>query len=365
MSSNDISRRRFLGMAALQAAAAAGLTTIFPGCIRPSRGALENGPFATGDVIPAVVIGTGYGAAVSALRLGEAGVRTVMIEMGQLWNKPAADGKIFCKMTQPDQRSMWLRTRTEAPLETFLWLDIVNRDIPRYAGVLDRVDLGEMSVYVGRGVGGGSLVNGGMAVTPLRSYFEEVLPDVNADEMYQLYFPRANAMLHVNNIPSNFFEQTDYFQFARVSRAQAANANLSTVTVPNVYDFGYMQREALDQVPQSGLAAEVIYGNNFGKVSLDKSYLAAALGTGNVSIETLQRVKSIRQQPDDGTYVLSIEQIDVEGSVVATKEIGCRHLFLGAGSLGSSELLLRARDTGALPELSPRSAAAGDRMGTS
>jgi cholesterol oxidase len=169
---SKLTRRRLLGLAALQAAAVAGVTRISlptPAAAAPAR------PFS-----PAVVIGTGYGAAVSALRLGEAGIPTLMLEMGQLWNQPGPDGKVFCTMTNPDRRSMWFKTRTEAPLSTMLWLDIVNRDIESYAGVLDRVNFGEMSVYVGRGVGGGSLVNGGMAVTPSREYFREILPGTSS-----------------------------------------------------------------------------------------------------------------------------------------------------------------------------------------
>ncbi|MCF3181345.1 GMC family oxidoreductase [Streptomyces polychromogenes] len=341
-----LSRRRLLGLTALGAAALAGGTTI--GAPRALAADRADGT----AFVPAVVIGTGYGAAVSALRLGEAGVRTVMLEMGQLWNQPGPDGNVFSGMLKPDKRSSWFKNRTEAPLGSFLWLDLANRDIDPYAGVLDRVNFDQMSVYVGRGVGGGSLVNGGMAVAPKRSYFEEVLPRVDSSEMYDRYFPRANSMLRVNHIDSGWFESTEWYKFARVSRDQAQKAGLGTVHVPNVYDFDHMRREAAGEAPKSALAAEVIYGNNHGKQSLDKTYLAAALGTGKVTIETLHQARTIRQQKD-GTYLLTVEQRDADGRLLATKEISCRHLFLGAGSLGSTELLLRARETGTLPELSP------------
>ncbi|MFF2812184.1 GMC oxidoreductase [Streptomyces sp. NPDC058000] len=344
-----LSRRRLLGLAALGGAAAAGMTTI-TAAPRATAGERQSPQAGSGTFVPAVVIGTGYGAAVSALRLGEAGVPTLMLEMGQLWNQPADDGNIFCGMLKPDRRSSWFKSRTEAPLGSFLWLDVINRDITPYAGVLDKVHFDQMSVYVGRGVGGGSLVNGGMAVVPKRTYFEEVLPQVDAAKMYEQYFPRANSMLKVNHIDKSWFEETEWYQFARVSREQASKAGLSTTFVPNVYDFDHMRREAAGEVPKSALAGEVIYGNNGGKQSLDKTYLAAALGTGKVTIETLHRVKAIRQQAD-GNYVLSVEQIDADGKVLAQKEISCGHLFLGAGSLGSTELLVRARDTGALPRL--------------
>ena len=80
----------------------------------------------------------------------------------------------------------------------------------KYTGVLDRLDYDNLKVYVGRGVGGGSLVNGGMAVVPKRAYFETILPEINASEMYDKYFPLANQMLKVNSISPEFFESTPY-----------------------------------------------------------------------------------------------------------------------------------------------------------
>ncbi|WP_033293845.1 GMC oxidoreductase [Amycolatopsis jejuensis] len=336
-----LNRRRFLGLAALNSAAAFGLTSI---SANPARA--ETLP----EYSPAVVIGTGYGAAVTALRLGEAGVSTLMLEMGQLWNEAGPDGRIFCRMLKPDARAMWFKKRTEAPLASFLWLDIANRDIQPYAGVLDRVNYDGMSVYVGRGVGGGSLVNGAMAVPPKRSYFEEILPQVDADEMYGKYFSRANAALGVNHIDENWFETCRSYQFARVSRKAAEKTGLRTTFVPSVYDFDYLKREEAGTVERSALASEVIYGNNHGKRSLDRTYLAAALGTGRVTIQTLHEVREISQQPD-GTYTLVVRESDALGNVLSTRHVTTKYLFLGAGSLGSTELLLRARDTGRLPRL--------------
>lgn len=120
--------------------------------------------------------------------------------------------------------------------------------------------------------------------------------------------------------------------------------------MPSVYDFGHMQREAAGTAPKSALAGEVIYGNNHGKKSLDKTYLAAALGTGNVTIHTMERARGIRRL-GDGTYVVTVDRIDGTGAVVETKEYGCTYLFLGAGSVGTTELLVRARAKGTLPAL--------------
>ncbi|MER5434712.1 GMC oxidoreductase [Streptomyces sp. NPDC002588] len=330
-------------MAALQTAATLGFTRV------GLKSAQADEPAAV-ESAPAIVVGSGYGASVAALRLGQAGIRTLVIEMGRLWNTTGSDGKVFCNTANPDQRSMWFKTRTEAPLATFLWLDVVNKDINPYPGALDRVHFDNMSVFVGRGVGGGSLVNGSMAVTPLQSYFAEQFPTVDATEMYSTYFPRARAMLGVNTIDPAWFESTEWYQFTRVSRKHAANTGLKTTFVPSVYDFGYMQREAAGTATKSALGQEVIYGNNYGKKSLDKTYLAAALGTGNVTIHTMEKVRGI-SRASDGSWVLTADRIDDTGAVVETKQYGCTYLFLGGGSLGTSELLVRARQTGTLPAL--------------
>ncbi|MDQ0760082.1 cholesterol oxidase [Streptomyces canus] len=338
-----LTRRQILGMAALQTAATLGFTRV------GLQSARADEPAAV-ESAPAIVVGSGYGASVAALRLGQAGIRTLVLEMGRLWNTAGPDGNVFCNTANPDQRSMWFRTRTEAPLATFLWLDVVNKDITPYPGVLDRVRFSHMSVFVGRGVGGGSLVNGSMAVTPLQSYFAEQFPGVDTAEMYNTYFPRARAMLGVNTVDPAWFESTEWYQFSRVSRKHAGNTGLKTTFVPSVYDFGYMQREAAGTATKSALGQEVIYGNNHGKKSLDKTYLASALGTGNVTIHTMEKVTGI-SRAGDGSWVLTADRIDYTGAVVETKQYGCTYLFLGGGSLGTSELLLRSKQSGTLPAL--------------
>ncbi|NUT97803.1 MAG: GMC family oxidoreductase, partial [Saccharothrix sp.] len=101
--------------------------------------------------------------------------------------------------------------------------------------------------------------------------------------------------------------------------------------------------------PKSALGTEVIYGNNHGKFSLDKGYLAEAERTGNVTIAPLHQVTRITRE--GAGYALAVREITPDGDVVAEKHVTCDRLFLGAGSLGTTELLLRARDTGDLPDL--------------
>jgi cholesterol oxidase len=300
--------------------------------------------------VPALVIGTGYGGCVAALRLAQAGVDVHMIEMGMAWDTPGADGKIFANTKTPDQRSFWLRTKTKQPLSHFLGIPI-DSAIPRYTGILDAEEFAGITVYQGRGVGGGSLVNGGMAVTPRREQFGDILPTVNPDEMYNVYYPRANAELGAALIDPAWFETTPAYQFARVGRKQAQRSGFPFVFVPTVYDWDYMEREAAGTVPKSALAGELLFGNNYGKKSLQQTYLPKVRATGRVTISPLHRVTSVAPAPGGG-YTVSIEQLDTNGDPVATKSVTAARVFFAAGSVGTSKLLVKLRSTGALPNLS-------------
>ncbi|HEX7304774.1 GMC oxidoreductase [Lentzea sp.] len=299
-------------------------------------------------VVPALVIGTGYGGCVTALRLAQAGIDVQMVEMGMAWDTPGSDGKVFANTTTPDQRSFWLRTKTKQPLSNFLGFPI-DKAIPKYTGVLDAEEFAGITVYQGRGVGGGSLVNGGMAVTPKRENFAEILPSVNPDEMYGTFYPRANAELGASLVRSAWFETTDAYQYARVGRKHAQRSNFPYVFVPTVYDWNYMEQEAAGTATKSALAGEILYGNNFGKKSLQKTYLPKIRATGRVTVSPLHRVASVA--PTSGGYLVTVEQLNTSGDVIATKQVTAAKVFFAAGSVGTSKLLVKLKATGALPNL--------------
>ncbi|MFG2412985.1 GMC oxidoreductase [Streptomyces goshikiensis] len=306
-------------------------------------------PIDSGAHVPVLIIGTGYGGSVAALRLAQAGVDVHMIEMGMAWDTPGSDGKIFANTTRPDYRSFWLRTRTKAPISNFLGFPI-DKDVPRYTGILDAEDFNGITVYQGRGVGGGSLVNGGMAVTPKRERFGAVLPSVDADEMYDVYYPRANAGLGVTNVDQAWWETAPCYQYARVGRKHAQRSGFPFVFVPNVYDWDYMKQEEAGTVPRSSLDGEVLYGNNYGKKSVQKTYIAQAKATGRVSISPQHKVTSVAPATGGG-YTVSIDQINTTGDTTATKTVTADRVFFAAGSVGTSKLLVRLKATGRLPLL--------------
>ncbi|MFI5632605.1 GMC oxidoreductase [Streptomyces sp. NPDC051664] len=341
-----VSRRRFItGTGSiLGAVALAGHST-------PAQAGVGSAaaPIDSGAHVPALVIGTGYGGSVAALRLAQSGVDVHMIEMGMAWDTAGPDGKIFSNTTSPDSRSYWLRTRTKQPLSNFLGFPI-DKDVTRSTGILDAEEFSGITVYQGRGVGGGSLVNGGMAVTPKRENFGAVLPSVDADEMYGIYYPRANAGLGVGTIDPVWFETAACYQYARVGRKHAQRAGFPFVFVPTVYDWDYMKQEEAGTVPRSALAGEILYGNNYGKKSLQKTYIDRIRATGRVVISPLHKVTSVAPATGGG-YTVVIDQIDTGGATTATKTVTADRVFFAAGSVGTSKLLVKLKATGALPVL--------------
>ena len=287
-----------------------------------------------------LIIGTGYGGAVAALRLTEAGHKVMMLEMGLDWEKDDGKYKPFSNLITPKSNSTWLNKKTQAPMMN---MAIFSK---KFTGVLARLDFKNVNVYGGRGVGGGSLVNGGMAVQPQKEYFKEIFPDLDVEQFWTTYFPLAQKELEVNEIPDEYYAKSPYYKFARLGETEAHNAGFKTVKVPNVYSFDYMKREEAGEVPKSALDKEVIYGNNHGKQSLDKTYLHKALETGLLTIQDMH--KAIYFEKTDKGYEVFVDILDTDGEVIAQKQITCKKLFLNAGSLGSTQLLLASKAKGQL-----------------
>ena len=344
-----LSRRQFLG--------GVGLGAVGAGAVLFGLG-LSGGRPADRRRYTAIVIGSGYGGGVSALRLGQAGVDTLILEKGRLWNTPDADGKRFSKMLPPDTRAGWFTPVAPSLVPSFQGISIeqvaqrVASPQPVQAGICEMVDHGAHSIFRGVAVGGGSMVNAAIAAIPTVTQVREAFPDVDPSEFLGTYVERAKNMLRISYRDMDWFEQAPCFQYARVGRQYAAAAGYGVDYNGSAYSFDYLRKEEVGEVPRSALNFEQQYGNNYGRFgSVDQTYIAAALATGKVALKPLTEVTDIRRERS-GEWVVSTREIDRWGNEVALHEIGCDQLHLNAGVLGTTKLLLRARDTGALADLS-------------
>jgi cholesterol oxidase len=345
-----LSRRRFLyGTGAAAVAAAGGGAIAF--------GLSDNRPMARRHYT-AIVVGSGYGGGVSALRLGEAGVETLILEKGRLWDAPDGDGKRFSKMLPPDNRAGWFTQVPPSLVPSFEGVtiqDVVNRvpsPQPVQAGICDKSDHGAHSIFRGIAVGGGSMVNAAIAAIPTPRQVHEAFPDIDPSQFLHTYIERAKNTLRINYRDMEWFEQTNVFQYARVGRRYAEAAGYTVDYNGSAYSFDYLKKEEAGEVPRSSLDLEQQYGNNYGRFgSVDQTYIAAALGTGKVTLKPMTEVTGIRRERS-GEYVVSTREIDRWGKEVGRDELGCDQLYLSAGVLGTNAILLRARETGALPDLS-------------
>lgn len=362
--------RREFGRRALRIAASLGMTSIslsrlsgfalLGGCsekTRSSSGDAGSDADVSQSKVSVLIVGSGYGSAVTALRLTEAGIPVTMLEAGRLWNTPAEDGKIFCKPFEPDGRAMWFQNKTEANFKTFFGAP-TERPVPVEAGVLEARGPSEMRAYQGKGVGGGSLVNMAIYLPPEADRLRNALPMVDQESFYTKYLPRALGTLG-DGMPSQRLIDSAFYQYSRVGIEFARKAGFSALPLRGGYDYNYMEQELDGLVTPSALAGEAGFGNNHGKRSLDKTYLAEGIGTGLLTIHALHVVRRIKPNPSGG-YVVSVDHIDMLGNVLEAKEFPCTHLFVGAGSMATSELMVRARERGDLPNLN---AAVGTKWG--
>jgi len=338
-----ISRRHALraGFVAVVASSVAG-SSLLAAC----GGSDSDSKTASKEDVQALVIGSGFGGAIASLRLAQAGVQTVVLERGRRWSI-TPEGNTFATYREPDRRAWWLRDETV--FEGVVGQE--NKKIERYTGVLEAKPEDGITILRGAGVGGGSLVYNAIQYQPTKEHFTKIFPqEINYDEMDRVYYPRVRLFTKPSPLPQDILN-TPYYESTRIFMAQAQAAGLTAKLYDIGVDWNVVREEIAGTKKPSAIAGDVWYGINSGaKNSLDRSYLAQAEATRHVEIWPLHLVTGITQAPD-GRYVVEVNQIDESGAIVTKKTMRAVHLFLGAGSIGTSELLVRAKARGDLPQL--------------
>jgi cholesterol oxidase len=275
-----------------------------------------------GEAMPhydAVVIGSGYGGGVAASRLARMGLRLAVLEQGRLWRP--GDFPITAKARRKTARLTGRAPKLGDPAGLYYF----------------SVGKG-LTVFGASGLGGGSLINAGIALRPsldrLRMFGWPKA--VTSDGLLLEGFARAEKMLGVAPVP----DPQRFAKFAGMRNAAAASGRpvqLPAMTIshapgPNV--AGVMQYGCRN-------CGDCWSGCNVGaKNTVGITYMVDAVDHG-AAVFCQARAHSI-SKTERGWEVV-VEDLSMPGM---SRHIEAAIVVLAAGTLGTNELLLRAQQRG-------------------
>lgn len=292
----------------------------------------------------AIIIGSGFGGAITSYRLSQAGIQNTVLERGCRWPIDPWR-KIHPNDFFPDGRSFWHRTSAK-------YLTGLTMHFDDFGGILDVTSYDNVDVWRGACVGGGSKVFTGVMIQPRKDYFQAIFGNnVDYDEMNNIYYPRVRKMLNLNPLPDDLYYQSS-FGHSRVWDKQVRLAGYEPTRVDGIWNWDVVRKEFYFRSRPSASIGESNNGNSNGaKFDLTQNYLKYAEDTGYTSIYPGMQVLGIGKDGSTGRFLVEVKQIDPMGNVIDEFLLTSDYLFMAAGSIGSTELLLRARDRGDLPNL--------------
>jgi cholesterol oxidase len=278
-----------------------------------------------------LVIGSGFGGSVSALRLSEKGYSVTVLERGKRW--APSD---FPKTNWNLQKSLWM-------------------PLAQCFGILRLSFLSDVFVLSGSGVGGGSLVYANTLYVPSDRFFEAPQWKGMKDwrETLLPFYRLGQFMLGVTQ---NQFEGPADRVLHQIAKDMGRGD--SYVRTPVGVYFGPPNKTTPD--PYFGGAGPDRSGCNFcggcmvgcrfnAKNTLDRNYLYLAEKLG-ARVIPMRNAVDVRALPGGG-YEVTHEQ---SGAIFGKDRqvIRARQVVLSAGVLGTVKLLLECKERGSLPHVS-------------
>ncbi|MBF6310189.1 MULTISPECIES: GMC oxidoreductase [Nocardia] len=280
-----------------------------------------------------LIVGSGFGGSVTALRLVEKGYRVGVLEAGQRF----ADHEL---------------PKTSWDVRKFLWAPALGcYGIQRIHLLRDVLILG------GAGVGGGSLNYANTLYVPPEPFFRDPQWRDITDWREELtpYYEQAQKMLgvvrnpHMTPADEVFKKVADDMGFGDtfVQTPVGVFFGEPGKTVPDPY-FGGVGPERTGCVECGDCMVGCKYG---AKNTLVKNYLYLAEQAG-AQVVPMTTVTAIRPLPD-GTWDVETKRT---GKLIGKqpKTYTAGHVVLAAGTRGTQQLLFAMRDKGVLPKLSDR-----------
>lgn len=267
-----------------------------------------------------VIVGSGYGGAVMAARLAQAGVDVCVLERGVEW--PAG---------------RFPETQAGFAAATAL---VTSRATLGRSDALFRFQVGaQYSALTGSGLGGTSLINAGVVLRPSNERLEAVLPSGVLGAALERGFERSYAELSPRTLPNPVTRS------AALSR-RAARVGQPFEPVPLAVAFEPQVNAAGVALKPCNACGNCITGCNVGaKGSLDRNYLPLAVKHG-ASLFTGVDVQRVVERAGGLGLFLKLHTLDRERFEDTELFVTAEVVVLAAGSLGSTEVLWRSREAG-------------------
>lgn len=225
---------------------------------------------------------------------------------------------------------------------------------------MDVTSYEHIDVWRGACVGGGSVVYTGVMIQPEQKYFDALFQgSVSYAEMNSKYYPLVRKMLNLNTMPEDIYKSSP-FGHSRIWDEQSAKAGYKSYPVDSVFNWEVIRDELNCKTRKSAIIGESNLGNSNGaKFDLTQNYLKCAQASGLATIYPGQEVQRISY--NGKYYLVEVIKLNPEGDVLDRYTLTCDYLFLAAGSVGSSELLVKAKALNLLPALNEQ---VGEGWGT-
>ena len=308
---------------------------------RPRNGHRPKSPL----VYDYVIVGSGFGGSVSALRLAEKGYRVLVLERGKRFRD-----EDFAKSTWNARKYLW------APAL-------------RCFGILQISPFKDVLVLHGSGVGGGSLGYAGVLMQPYDETFETPAwnDPIPWGDALRPHYDTARRMLGVARNPRTWPADRVMREIAwELGREDTFEPTPVGVyfgeegeTVPDPF-FGGAGPERTGCTHCGGCMVGCRYG---AKNTLVKNYLYLAEQNG-AEVWPERLVRDIRplDDQDDGARYEVVHRRSTRPLRRDVQRVRARNVILAAGALGTQRLLFRCREvTGSLPHVSQR---LGERVRT-
>ena len=276
-----------------------------------------------------VIVGSGYGASIAASRLARAGQQVCVLERG----------KEFQPGEYPD---------TELAAVEQMQAATPDGHIGAMDGLYEFNINQDINVFKGCGLGGTSLVNANVALRAEPRVFDDARwPKALKDDYATLLeagYQRAEQMLKPNPYPSDGFPRLPKLDALELS-AKSLGAKFYRAPINVNFTVNGPNHVGVNQQPCANCGDCVTGCNHAAKNTLIMNYLPDAKNHG-AEIYTQVDVRSVA--PRDGGWIIFYNLLGAGREKFDAPEmtLSADVVILGAGALGSTEILLRSKARG-------------------